>query len=157
MAENEKTVKHSKTEQVHIVFGSHINGAGRLFGGKLMQWIDTVGAVVARRHAHCEVTTAAIDSLEFKAAVRVNSTLVLIGEMTYAGRTSMEVKVDTYTEELSGLRKLVNRAYIVFVALDSENRPKEVPGLKPESDEEIFNFWQGEQRQRLRKKRRDQL
>ena len=91
-----KTPSQSRTEMVQIVYNGHINGSRRLFGGKLMEWIDTVGAVVARRHAGCEVTTAAVDTLRFREGVTLNSTVVLVGTITYTGRTSMEVRVDTY-------------------------------------------------------------
>ena len=106
-----------------IVLNGHINGYGRLFGGQLVEWIDVVAAVVARRHAQCEVTTAEIDNLQFKYPVHTNSTLVLKGRLTYVGRTSMEVRVDSYVERLTGDTKLVNRAYLVMVALDENGEP----------------------------------
>ena len=115
-----KRVRDSFTEQVQILMPSHINGTDRLFGGQLVQWIDVVAAVVARRHSGRNVITAAIDNLQFKAGAFINNTLVLIGRITYVGRTSMEVRVDTYVEDLSGIRKVVNRAYLVLVALDDE-------------------------------------
>ena len=151
-----KRVEDSKSEQIQIIFNSHINGNKRLFGGQLLQWIDTVGAVVARRHACREVTTACIDNLQFRAGVMVNSTLVLIGKMTYVGRTSMEVRVDTFVEALGGMRKLVNTAYLVFVALDENQRPAEVPKLMLENEQERDEFENGRRRQALRKERRNQ-
>ena len=63
-----KKVSDSKTEQIQILMPEHINGFNRLFGGKLMEWIDVVAAVVARRHSGCNVTTASVDNLQFKAA-----------------------------------------------------------------------------------------
>ena len=96
----EKSVSASRTEQIQILMPEHINGAGRLFGGKLVEWIDVVASVVARRHSGCNVITAAIDNLQFKAGAYVNDTLVLIGRVTHVGRTSMEVRVDTYVESL---------------------------------------------------------
>ena len=131
-----KTVAESKTEQVQILNQSNINGFGRLFGGKLMQWIDVVAAVVARRHSEKNVTTVLVDTLEFKKAARVNNTLVLNGYITYVGRTSMEVCVDTFIESLSGERTLINKAYLVMVAVDENDRPTPVPGLILETDEE---------------------
>ena len=97
-----KKVSDSRTEQIQILMPAHINGYKRLFGGKLVEWIDVVAAVVARRHSGCNVTTASIDNLIFAEAAYVNSTVVLIGQMTYVGRTSMEVRVDTFVE---GLRR----------------------------------------------------
>ena len=87
-----KTVNQSRTQQVQILMPSHINGYNRLFGGRLMEWIDVVAGVVARRHSGREVTTACIDQLVFEAPAFLNETVVLEGVMTYAGRTSMEVR-----------------------------------------------------------------
>ena len=131
-----RRVADSAVIQTQLVLNSHLNGAGRLFGGQLMEWIDVVATVVARRHAHCNPTTASVDNLQFKEAVHLNNTLIIEGKLTYVGRTSMEVRVDTFVESLSGARKLVNTAYVVMVALDENEHPMEVPGLLVETDEE---------------------
>lgn len=131
-----KRVADSLTKQVQIILPQHINGYGRLFGGQLMQWIDVVAAVVARRHSNRNVTTASVDRLEFKAAAFVDDTITLIGRIVYTGRTSMQVRVDTYVECLDGERKLINTAYLVMVALDEQQRPAPVPGLLLETEEE---------------------
>lgn len=149
-----KRVCESRTEQVQIILNQHINGFHRLFGGQLMAWIDTAGAVTARRHSGYDVTTAAVDNLVFGESVEVNSTLVLTGEVTWVGNTSMEVRVDTYVETFGGQRSRVNRAYLVFVAMDEEMRPVQVPGLLLETEEEKQEFENGKFRQLLRKQRR---
>lgn len=41
----EKRAECSLTEQVHIVMSEDINGAGRLFGGRLVEWIDEVAGL----------------------------------------------------------------------------------------------------------------
>ena len=151
-----KAPSQSRTEMVQIVYNGHINGSRRLFGGKLMEWIDTVGAVVARRHAGCEVTTAAVDSLRFQEGVTLNSTLVLVGTVTYTGRTSMEVQVETFVEHLSGVRRRVNLAYLVFVALDEMGHPTPVRPILPETEEEQAAFEAGRRRQELRRQRRSE-
>ncbi len=152
--EKEKRVADSYTTQVQIIMERDINGASRLFGGQLLEWIDVVAAVVARRHCQQEVTTAAIDNLQFRAPVQLGSTLYLAGQLTYVGRTSMEVRVDSFTEDLEGNRSLVNRAYLVLVAIDREGRPAPVPRLVPETEEERREQAAGERRHALRKQRR---
>jgi acyl-CoA hydrolase len=124
-----KTAAQSRTEQVHIVMPPDCNGYGRLFGGRLVEWIDIVAGVVARRHSNREITTAAIDSLQFKEAVHNNQTIVLIGELLEVGNSSMLVKVSTYSEDLGGERRLVNSARLIMVALDENERPTQVPLL----------------------------
>ncbi len=149
-----KHVTDSLTEQVQILMPSHINGQDRLFGGQLVEWIDVVAAVVARRHSGNNVTTAAIDNLQFKAGAYINNTLVLIGRITYVGHTSMEVRVDTYVEDLEGIRKVVNRAYLVLVALDGDGNPTEVPRLLLETEAERAEWEAAKKRHALRHRRR---
>lgn len=155
----ERRVKHpsdSATEQVHIITQSDINGFDRLFGGALMSWIDILAAVVARRHSERNVTTVFVDTLEFRAPARVNDTVYMTGKMTYAGRTSMEVCVKTFVEELSGERKLINVAYLILVALNEKEEPTEVPGLIPVTEEELEEWNAGARRRALRKQRRSE-
>ena len=122
----EKSAKDSYTEQVQILTQSNMNGFGRLFGGQLMEWIDIVAAVTARRHSQRNVTTVLVDSLEFKHPARVNDTLVLTGKIEKVGTSSMDIAVIEY---LSGERKLINKARLVMVALDENDRPTPVPRL----------------------------
>lgn len=146
-----KEVSDSRTEQVQILNQSTMNGFGRLFGGQLMQWIDVVAAVVARRHSEKNVTTVLVDRLEFRQAARVNNTLVLNGHITYVGRTSMEVCVNTYIESLTGERTLINTAYLVMVALDENDRPTPVPRLILKTDEEKAEWAEAEKRRNKNK------
>ena len=81
------------------------------------------------RHAQSNVITASVDNLKFIRGVYQGDLLVLIGKMTYVGNTSMEVRVDTYVETLDGMRRPVNRAYLVQVAVDQKDKPVRVPGL----------------------------
>jgi acyl-CoA hydrolase len=147
---NNKRIKDSITEQVHILSQGNLNGYRRLFGGKLMSWMDVVAAVVARRHSERNVTTAVVDMLEFKAPAYANDTICIIGKITYVGNTSMEVKVDVYVEELTHERRLINTAYFVMVALDENEKPTKVPGIILETEEEIQEY----EKAKLRKERR---
>ncbi|MCI7813759.1 MAG: acyl-CoA thioesterase [Lachnospiraceae bacterium] len=151
----EKRSEDSWTEQVHLIMPSHLNAAGRLFGGMLLMWIDEVAGVVAKRHSgKINVTTAAIDNLQFKAGTYVGDMLVLIGRVTYTGRTSMEVRVDSYVERPDGMRYPINRAYFVMVAMDEKNRPTPVPKLMIETPEQQGE-WEGAlKRKELRQQRR---
>ena len=148
-----KSVSYSKTEQVHLVQPADLNGGGRLFGGTLLKMIDEVAAIVAMRHTGMKtVTTAAIDHLVFKSGAYVNDLIVLIGYITYTGRTSMEVRVDTYVERSDGMRYPINRAYVVLVALDENNQPTQVPALILENDIQKEEYAMAEKRKSLRQK-----
>lgn len=144
-----RSVSYSRAEQVHIIMPGDCNQSFRLFGGKLMEWVDVVAAVVARRHSACEVTTAAIDRLEFLAPVELNDIVMLQGRMVYVGKTSMLVCVDTYVENASCravTRAHVNRAYLTMVALDTQQNPTPVPALALETDEERADYTAGKAR-----------
>ena len=124
------------TTSVQIVLPQHCNGYAkpRLFGGQIMAWIDIVGAVAARRYTQRAVTTVCVDNLNFLNPAYLNDTVVQEAMVTWTGRTSLEVRVDSYVEQLDGSRKPVNRAYVVFVALDDEDPPTPVPPFPPVPD-----------------------
>ena len=151
-----KRVDESRTEQIQIVMSGDTNGYGRLFGGRLAEWIDIVAVVVARRHSGHEVTTVSIDNLYFKAPAYANETVVLIGCVTFVGRTSMEVKVETFAENLRGERRMINRAYVVVVAIDEYEKPAPVPPLLLENDEQRAQWAAGEKHREFNKRRRSE-
>ena len=99
-----KKISDSLTEQQYLIRPAHINHYGRLFGGELMKWIDEIAGIVATRHSGATVTTAAIDNLQFQAPAYEGELVVLQGMVTYVGRTSMEIRVDTYVEAMDGSR-----------------------------------------------------
>ena len=149
-----KRVGESRTEQVYLIRTMHINSYGRLFGGYLMQWIDEVAGVVARRHSGSTITTAAVDNLSFKEGAHLGDLIVIIGRVTYTGKTSMEVLVETFIEDYAGNRHLINKAYVVMVAVDEDGKPVPVPGLILQTDKDRTEWQAGERRTALRKKRR---
>lgn len=152
----EKTVPDSIIEQVHQIRPEHLNGAGRLFGGKLMEWIDEIAGLVCIRHSQKNVVTASVDNLRFIRGAYQNDLVVLIGKMTFTGKTSMEVRVDTYVESLNGIRKPINRAYLTLVAVNSDGKPVEVPKLIVRTEQEKAEWDAGIKRREIRQKRRQE-
>lgn len=152
----EKKISDSMTEHTQIIMSNHINGAGRLFGGRLLEWIDMVAGVVGRRHSEKNVITAAIDNLQFKAGAYINDIVVLVGKVTYVGNSSMEIRVDTYVEDATGMRKPINRAYLVLVALDEKGNPTRVPRLAINTEAEKAEWEGAVKRAELRAHRRQE-
>ena len=153
-----KTVDASRVETVHIVRPDHLNGANRLFGGILMQWIDEVAGIVAKRHSMSNVTTASVDNLTFLQGAYQNDMIVIKGKVTWVGNTSMEVCVDTYIETPDGQHQRINNAHFMMVALDENNRPVQVPKLILQTDEERLAWEHGEERRRIRiQRKKDKL
>ena len=151
-----KPVSLSRAEQVHIIMPADVNSGYNLFGGILMQWIDVVAGVVARRHAGCAVLTAAVDHLEFLAPAHINDIVTLMGRVTYVGNTSMEVCVDTFVEHIGGEseRLHVNRAFLTMVAVGPDLKPTCVPALELQTDAERADFEAGRRRREERKRER---
>ena len=144
----------SYTESCHFLMHQHLNGAGRLFGGILMQWIDETAGVVARHHCNAHLVTACIDNLIFKEGAHLNDFIVLTGRITYVGNSSVEVRVDTYVENLDGTRKTINTAYVVMIAIDKDTeRPIRVPRYIPQDVRARVEWENGLRRQDLRKQR----
>lgn len=147
----------SKTEQTYILMPQHLNSVGRLFGGQLLSWIDMTAGIVARRHTKSNVVTVAIDNLCFKDSAEKSDIVTLVGEVTYTGNTSMEVRVDTYKEKSGGEKIHINRAYLVMVAVDEvTKRPKRIPPVILDTEEQKVEWEAAVLRAQLRKKRREE-
>ena len=147
MSTTTKKVSDSATETLHIVRPNHLNAAGRLFGGVLMQWIDEL--------AHMNVTTASVDNLRFLKGAYQRDVVVISGKITYVGNTSMEVRVDSYVEDLDGVRTPINRAYFTMVALDENDKPCTVPRLTLTTDEEREEWEKAKLRKEVRLMRKE--
>ena len=153
----ERKVSDSIVETVHTVRPNHMNAAGRLFGGMLMQWLDEVAGMVAKRHTRSNIITASVDNLHFMHGAYQGEMVVIVGKVTYVGKTSLEVRVDTYVEHLEdGRRHPINRAYFTMVALDENDKPKKVPRLIIETGSEKAEWEAGEKRRKMRIRRREE-
>ncbi len=133
---NGKSAACSVSEFVQILRKANMNGAGRLFGGHLITWMDEVAAVSARRYAEGPVTTTCIENMRFLRPAHLNETLVVTGRVIYTGRTSMEVLVTAETEAYNGERTLIADAHFILVALDENEHPRAVAPLIPTTNEE---------------------
>ncbi len=157
MAEKKmKRVEDSMVEQSYLLMPKCMNPYGYLFGGQLLAWLDETAGIVAKRHAEMNIVTVAVDNMYFKAGAKVGETIVLVGRLTYVGKSSMEVRIDTYTESLQGIRTMINRAYFVMVGTDDHQRPMEVPGLIVEGVTQEIEWEAGKKRAELRKIRRSE-
>src|SRR5271167_1629295 len=129
-----RTVAESQSERSEIIFPADSNALGNLFGGRLMQYIDLVGAVAAGRHARAITVTASMDHLDFLAPVRVGDLLILKASVNRAFRTSMEIGVKAMVEDVRAQRlRHVSSAYLTYVAVDQQGRGLIVPHLIPET------------------------
>lgn len=145
---NTKTVSQSKVIMSSVMLPQHANPSGNVHGGEIMKLMDTAAAVVARRHARSNVVTARVDELEFHHPIRIGNVVTCYGQLTFAGRTSMEISITVTVEDLSKDQpaKTALTAFFTFVSLSEEGKPQPVPGLETANDEERCLFEQGQQR-----------
>jgi uncharacterized protein (TIGR00369 family) len=151
MAPSDKTVAGSKTVMSRTMLPSDANPYGNVHGGEVMKLIDAVAGAAATRHARTRVVTARIDELSFLAPVYVGHLVTAKASVNHVGRTSMEVGVRVEAEDmLTGNVVHVASAYLVFVATDEQGRPKPLPPLIAETDEERRRMKAAEARRSLR-------
>jgi acyl-CoA hydrolase len=143
-----RTVAESQSEMTELILPNDTNTLGTLLGGRLMHFIDLVGAMAAYRHSHTHVVTAAMDHIDFIQPVRVGDLLILKSSVNRAFSKSVEVGVKVWAENVhAGLYRHVASAYLVFVAIDPSGNPVCVPEIIPETADEIRRF-EGAQRRR---------
>ena len=152
MERRDKTVSESRVETIHLVMPSDMNDSGRLFGGRLMCWIDEVAGLVGRRHAQMNVTTGSVDNLKFLRGAYLRDMVVVSGKVTHVGNASMEVKVESFIENSAGGRELINRAYLTMVGLDEDDRPCRLPRLILETEEDQREWERAETRREIRRR-----
>ena len=152
MERRDKTVAESRVETIHLIMPSDMNDSGRLFGGRLMCWIDEVAGLVGRRHAQMNVTTGSVDNLKFLRGAYLRDMVVVSGKVTHVGNASMEVKVESFIENSSGERELINRAYLTMVGLDENDKPCRLPRLILETDEDQTEWERAETRREIRRR-----
>lgn len=132
-----KRPAQTAVETRYLLMPNETNQYGTAFGGVIMSWIDMTAAMAAQKHCHSEVVTASIDSLSFREPIRIGEHAILKAMVNYAGRTSMEVGVQLLRENpLTGKTSLATTAHLTFVAIDENHRPRPVPPLVPETDDE---------------------
>jgi acyl-CoA hydrolase len=137
MPPDSRPMSHSVGNITTIVMPHMQNIRGDLFGGDLMALVDQAAAVAAIRHAGGPAVTASIDRVDFKARIPVGSLVSCEATVDFVGNTSMDITVRVFAEKVStGERRHTNTAHVVFVAIDEEGKPKRVPRLIPETDEE---------------------
>lgn len=146
MDEIQKYVSDSKIENHHLLHPEHLNAVGTLYGGKLMEWVDEVATVTAKKHAGGNVTTACVDHFSFIKPAAMPDRVVVSGVVTYVGNSSMEVRVDAFTEGFDNTRELISRAYLTMIGLGEDGRPTRLPRLIPVTDEEKAEWERAEKR-----------
>ena len=147
-----KSVQNSIVVMHELVLPNDTNVLGNILGGRVMHYMDICAAMSAYKHARSPVVTASVDRLNFLAPAKMGDILILKSSVNYTGHTSMEVGVRIESENtISGEINHTASAYLTFVSLDDERKPKQVEGINPETADEVRRFKQAEMRKEIRK------
>jgi uncharacterized protein (TIGR00369 family) len=148
---NGKTVGASRVSIAQMMQPEHANYHGNIHGGWIMKLVDEAGALACMRHAQKRVVTVAVDQMIFRQPIRAGDLVILTSEVSYVGRTSMEAEVHVVAENpITGECTYTNTAYVVYVALDENGKPVQVPPLIAENESEQRRMEDGKARQAYR-------
>lgn len=134
-------MSHSRGEISTLVMPHMANILGDLFGGQIMAMVDQSAAIAAIRHAGGPAVTASIHRVDFRERIPMGSLVTCVAQVEYVGNSSMDITVEVFSEKPStGERRHTHTARVVFVAIDDYGRPKRVPRIVPETEEEHARF-----------------
>lgn len=146
-----KPMRASHVTLAQLMQPEHANPLGNVHGGWIMKLVDECGALACMRYARQRVVTVAIDRMTFRQPIKVGELVTLTAQVTYTGRTSMEVEVLVEAENpITGERTHTNTAYLVYVALDESGNPTPVPPVFAETPQEQEKLENGKKRQQQR-------
>ena len=147
-----KPVRASLTQLSDLMYPNDANMHGTVFGGIVLAMVDKAAAVCAMRHAEKSCVTVAMDRVEFLVPIHVGTLVVAEARIHHAGRSSMEIGVEVYAEDMThGTRKHANSCLVTMVAVDKDGKPSSVPGLLLETPEEKSRHAEAEARRKARK------
>jgi acyl-CoA hydrolase len=149
------SIADTVTEMVQWVFPEHAGAPGQIHGGRMMQWIATVGTIAASRVARGNVVLGAMDDIDFLHPVKVGEVAVLRAQVEFVGRCSLEVGVRVFSENVTtGARAVTLSSHLVFVKVDERFRPVPVPGaILPRGADEAALFEAAQVRRQQRRER----
>lgn len=152
-----KTPSDSKTALTDHILPSQTNPHGTIFGGEVISYIDRVANICSARHARAETVTASMSQFNFLSPIKMGDAIIANASVTWAGRTSMEIRVKVEGENLkTGEQHLTGICYLICVAMDEHEQPVAVPQLNPQTKEEKELFQQAIERAEKRRKDKEE-
>src|SRR4030095_10833035 len=132
-----KSARDSAVIMTELVLPNDTNVFGNLMGGRLMYWMDIAAGITAVKHCNAPCMPASVDNLSFKKPIKLGNVVHIEAKITRAFNTSMEIHLKVWGEDnLHQYRYESNEAYFTFVALDPNNKPRQVPPVIPDTEDE---------------------
>jgi len=147
----DKHTDKSITIMTEMVMPNDTNPLHNLMGGNLLRWMDVAAGICARRHANAVCVTAAVDNVSFQNPIKLGDAVTLTAKVTRAFNTSMEIHIVVCTENSEATERVQsNEAYFTFVALDRYGKPRKIPQLLIEGEEEKKQYDGAKRRREMR-------
>ncbi len=154
----EKKVSATRVQMTELMTPNHANFLGKVFGGSILSLLDLAAYTTASRFAENVCVTASFDRVDFLQPIEVGELVTMIGSVSYVGRTSVEVTIEVYAEDIQkGSTRHTNTAHVTMVAIDAEGKPVTVPKLVCETRGEKLRFLEGRLRRELRGRQNGEL
>lgn len=154
---SERTVASTRVEMGQIMEPNDANFLGKVFGGSILAMIDLCAYATASKFAGTICVTASLDRVDFHEPINVGELVTMVGRVSYAGRTSVEVTIEVYAENLlEGTKRHTNTARVNMVAIGKDLKPTPVPTLACETREEKIEFLEGRLRRELRQRHKSE-
>jgi acyl-CoA hydrolase len=148
---NSKKAAETLIIMTELVLPNDTNLFMNLMGGRLMYWMDIAAALSAQKHCNAPVVTASVDNISFENPIKLGNVVHIEAKVTRAFTSSMEVHLNVWGEDLAQQYKYKsNEAYYTFVALDPNRKPRPVPQLIIETEDEKKLFEGALRRRQLR-------
>lgn len=154
-----RSIAYSRSTTRRLMELMDANGQGNVHGGVIMRMVDDAAAIVAIRHSQCPtVVTARVERFDFLAPAFIGDVVSVHCEMSYVGRTSMEIGVEVTAEDImTGETRTIASSNVIYVALDEQRKPTQVPPLEPADDEERAKIARARLRREYRQKVEEDL
>lgn len=125
------------------------NFFGNVHGGHVLSLVDNIAYVCAARYSQTVAVTAAVDRVDFHEPVHVGELLTLVARISYVGRSSMEVEINLYAEDIpTGTVRHTNTCHFTLVAL-KDGKPAQVPRLVCRTREDKVRYIQAKMRREM--------
>lgn len=115
-----------------------VNFGGHVHGGSVMKWIDQAGYVCATGWCGNYCVTVYLGDLKFLSPIQIGDLIEVHAKVIYTGSTSIHIAVDVQAchPRDTESRKTTN-CVIIFVSVDENGKPREVPRWQPVTNEDI--------------------
>ncbi len=153
MERKKKKPEDSYTVMTQLVMPNDTNPLNNLMGGNLMRWMDVAGGICAGKHCEAHVVTASVDHVSFKLPIKVGQVVSLEATVTRAFKTSVELFVQVFVQDIKGLqpKEESNSAFFTFVALNDQNgKPKMIPEVEPHTEDQMQKYESAVRRREVR-------